>query len=142
MADLTFSTRLLTDLYHALLSVGNVIPSMNAAGRYIVRRATEKAEKDYGTFQKSEQELIEKYAKRDEAGKLIAPTANARGGLSYQLADPVAFTAEREAMLAVEVTLTGLRAITREELGECPITVNAEAALVKAGLLVEFVLPD
>lgn len=137
MPDLSFSTRVLVDLYPALVHVRPMEPPMNPQGRYIVRKATEKAEKDYAAFQKEEQALIEKYGKRDDQGKLVPPTVNSRGGLSYQLADPVKFTEERKALLEVQVTLTGLRAITREELGQCPITATDEDALVAAGLLQE-----
>lgn len=137
MPDLSFSTRVLVQLYPALVHVGPLEPPMNPQGRYIVRKAREKAEKDYAAFQKEENGLIEKYGKRDADGKLLPPTQNALGGLSYQLADPVKFTEERDALLAVEVTLTGLRAITREELGACPITERAETALIAAGLLQE-----
>ncbi len=135
--DLSFATRVLVDVYPALLSVGPLEPPMNPQGRYIVRKAKEHTEKDYSAFQKDEQDLIEKHGKRDAEGKLLAPTVNSRGGLSYQLADPVAFTEARNALLDVQVTITGLRAITREELGACPITANAEAALIAAGLLQE-----
>lgn len=140
MADLVFSTRILVDLYPALLACGPLTPPMSPQGRYIVRKATEHTEKDYAAFQKEEQALIEKFGKRDEAGTLLAPAVNPRGGLSYQLADPVAFTAARDALLDVQVTVTGLRPITRAELGECPVTIGIEAALIKAGLLQELEL--
>lgn len=135
MPDLSFSTRVLVDLYPALLSCGPLEPPMSAQGRYIIRKAREKAEKDYTAFQQEEQKLLQQFGKKDDAGVLLPPTVNARGGLSYQLSDPAAFTAQRTALLDVVVTMTGLRAITREELGACPITITTEAALIAAGLL-------
>ncbi len=137
MADLSFSTRILIDLYPALLRVGDTGSALNPQGRYIVRKATEKAKTDYMAFAAEEQKLIEQFGKRDAEGKLIPPTVNARGGLTHQLSDPVAFSTARDGLMDVQVTLTGLRAITREELGACPITPNDETALVAAGLLAE-----
>lgn len=130
MADLTITTEQLTRLYPVYQAMGALtLPTAN--GRYVVIRASEKVEAAIKPVAIAESELTQRCQVPGSARTL--PNGQQAFTVKPELAEEHA--TQRAALLAEPVTLSGVRALTRAELGECPITVAMDRALVECHLL-------
>ena len=131
MADLTLTTEQLSRLMPVLAALGPLTPPPSAVGRYAIIKATTKAEAVFAAFAKSEAELTQRCAVPGSLKNL------GNGQASFTVTPELAeeYTTQRAALLAEPVTLTGVRAVTRAELGECPITISQDRVLVECGIL-------
>src|ERR1043165_6698058 len=138
MPDLTKPTDKILGLANAFAGIGTLSPPPTPKGRYVWARALPQIQHAAAIYYGEERKLIEEHGKRDDAGKLVVRDIvlpNGEKGQSYDLKDAPAFNAAKQSLLDEPVTLTGVRPITRAELGACPITVQQEAWLVAGGLL-------
>ncbi len=142
MSDTTIKAAQLETLNTALLGVFPLTPPPTPKGRYFLSTAAGIIGPSTTTYQQNKQALIEKWAKRDDEGKLISVVntdALGRKVATFPLTDAVAFAAELKEIDDIDIVLTGVRVITHAELGACPITVAQETAL--RGILLEAVEP-
>ncbi len=130
MPDLTITTEQLTRLAPVAAAV-QPMAFPTATARYVVIRFSEKVEAAIKPFAEAESGMMTKYAMPGSIKQ------NGAGRVTFDIAAEAqaAYTAERATLLAEPVTLTGVRALTRTELGECPITVQQDRVLVECGLL-------
>jgi hypothetical protein len=131
MPDLSLTTEQLTRLAPVLAALAPLSPPPSANGRYAIIRATEKAESAIKPFATAEAEMMNRYAVPGS----IKQVGSGRVTFDIAADKQVEYVTERTAMLAEPITLTGVRAITRAELGECPITIQQDRVLVECGLL-------
>ncbi len=131
MPDLTLTTEQITRLSPVLSALAPLSPPPSANGRYAFIRATEKAESAIKPFATAEAEMMNRYA----VPGTIKQAVPGRVTFDITAEKQVEYAAQRAAMLAEPITLTGVRAITRAELGECPITIQQDRVLVECGLL-------
>ncbi len=136
MPDLTITTEQLTRLAPVLAALAPLSPPPSANGRYAIIRATEKAESAIKPFATAEAEMMTRLA----VPGTIKDAGNGRVTFSIAAEHQEEYATQRAAMFAEPITLTGVRAITRAELGECPITVQQDRVLVECGLLEK--IPD
>lgn len=102
-----------------------------ATGRYVVIRHQEKVEGALKPFVAAETELTT----RCSVAGTLKNIGNGRASFTVKPELVDEYNAQRAALLAEPVVLTGVRALTRAELGETPITVEADRVLVECGLL-------
>lgn len=131
MPELSISTRLALDLQLALCGnatlqgVEVLSPPPAPKGRYVLAKATDAVLSALKPYEKARLGLVEQHADKT---KTSAPG-------TVQLKDVAAFNKDLEPMLDEPLTLAGVRQITRDELGACPITAFQERVLIKCGLL-------
>lgn len=134
MPDQTITTEQLVRVApHVAAFSGLALPT--ATGRYVVIRQLEKVEAAVKPFSAAEMDLIDRIAvpgSKKQVGQSITFDIKPDAREEY--------TTQRAALFAEPVTLTGVRALTRAELGETPITVAADRVLVECGLLEK--MPD
>lgn len=131
MPDQTLTTEQISRLALVLTDLGPLTPPPSANGRYAFIRATAKAEKLYKAFATAEIELTHRCAVPGS----IKDIGNGRGAFTVKPELAEEYATQRAALLAEPVTLAGVRAVTRAELGECPITIHQDRVLVECGLL-------
>lgn len=135
MPDFTIKTRLALDLQVALCGnpqvqgVEFLSPPPSPKGRYVLAKATEAVLSALKPYEKARKGLLDEHAEKDAAGKKVGKPG------TVQIKDVEAFNKDLEPMLDEDVTLAGLRQITRDELGPCPITAFQERILIAVGLL-------
>lgn len=135
MPDITIKTRLALDLQLALQGrpdlpgIEVLSPPMTPKGRYALAKATTAVTTALKPYEKARGELVEQHAEKVD-GKNVTPAPG-----QVKLRDVVAFNKDLEPMLDEDLTLSGVRQITRDELGACPITAFHERILLAAGLL-------
>jgi hypothetical protein len=133
MPDVSIPTRLALELQLALCGspalpgVEVLTPPPLPKGRYVLAKATDAVLSALKPYEKARAGLVEQH--KDPVAKSAPGTV--------QLKDVAAFNKDLEPILEEPVTLTGVRQITREELGPCPITAFQERVLIKAGLLMD-----
>ncbi len=130
MPDLTITTEQLTRLAPVAAAV-QPMAFPTATARYVVIRFSEKIEAAIKPFAEAESGMMTKYAVPGSIKQTAA------GRVTYEIATErqADYNAERATLMAEPITLTGVRALTRAELGECPITVQQDRVLVECGLL-------
>ena len=137
MPDLTIPMDLFVVLAPALVEINTLKPPPSPKGRYVLQKALDLSEKPLAEVQKAEQALIRRGAVKDDTGNVLYTPTGKPGELRFEWMPELheECEAERAALMAALVTLTGLRAITHAELGACPITGAQERLLIKVGLL-------
>lgn len=137
MPDLTLSTKTLIEVHPVLAAVEQLTPPMTAKGRYALAKATAKTGPAYELYSKQAIDLMKKVATRDEKDMPILKQTDA--GITFNVRPECQeeYAKESAALLEEEVVLSGCRAITHAELGNCPITGQQERVLIAAGLLVD-----
>lgn len=136
MPDLTLKTRTALDLRAALVGtdkaagVETLTPPMTPKGRYVVTKATIAVTTALKAYDGLQAKLIDQYCERDGEGRPVMLGPN-----SFKMRDIAGYNAENNVLLDEDVTLAGVRQITRAEVGECPITAQHERILIAAGLL-------
>ncbi len=109
MSDLTLTLKELVLARPGLEAIGEyAIPSTIAS--YALRKAKTKAAAELTDLEAERIKLCESHAVKDDAGAAL------RVDGQYQFADPAAFEAAWQALLAEPVTLNGVRAVTVAEL--------------------------
>jgi|ERR1035437_1666699 hypothetical protein len=131
MPELTITTEQLSRLTPALAAMAPLTPPPSAVGRYAIIKATIKAEGAFQAFVKAEAELTTRCAVPGS----LKDVGNGRATFSVKPELTEEYATQRAALLAEPITLTGVRAITRAELGDCPITIQQDRVLVECGLL-------
>lgn len=131
MPDLIITTEQLTRLAPALAALAPLTPPPSAAGRYVAIRATTKAEAAFTSYAKVANELTA----RCVVPGTLKDVGGGRASFTVKPELVETYTTEHAALMAEPITLTGVRAITRAELGECPITIQQDRVLVECGLL-------
>lgn len=131
MPDQILTTEQLARLAPVLAALGPLTPPPSAVGRYAIIKATTKAEVAFAAFAKAESELTNRCAVPGS----LKDVGNGQATFTVKPELTEEYATQRTALLAEPVTLTGVRAITRAELGECPITINQDRVLVECGLL-------
>lgn len=131
MPDLTITTEQLSRLAPALSALAPLSPPPSAAGRYAAIRATTKAETAFAAYAKAANELTVRCA----VPGTLKDVGGGRASFTVKPELVETYAAESAALMAEPITLTGVRAITRAELGECPITIQQDRVLVECGLL-------
>lgn len=135
MADFTLSTQLLIDLWPVLQGVEVLSPPPNAKGRYALAKATSAAKPAVDVASGQLLQLMRRCAKVDKDGNPLLKQEGNRVTCDVRPEVAEEYQRESKAILDEPVTLTGVRAITRAELGDCPITVQHERVLIACGLL-------
>ncbi len=135
MPDFTLTTKQALALYPVLIGIGPLTPPPTPKGRYVLGKATTGITGPASAAEKEGMDRARLVATRDDQDQPILKvtprgvTFDVQPSLRDEYAKDVA---EWEAK---PVVLTGVRQITRAELGECPITVEMELVLVECGLL-------
>lgn len=136
MADITITTEQLADLAPVLTEVLDLTPPPTAKGRYALAKVGAKVDPAFKVFAEQDAALAKRVATTDEKGAPVM-TALPGGQVHFNVRPEMQdeYTAERKAILAEPVVLTGVRQITHAELGACPITARHEMILIECGLL-------
>lgn len=136
MPEVTITTEQALELRVALLGapalpgIEVLSPPPSPKGRYALAKASAALVAALKPFAGEEESLADRHCERDDKGNRVA----APGG-GFKLKAGTSYHAERRELLDEEVTLAGVRQITRSELGDCPITAFHERILIATGLL-------
>lgn len=128
MPDLTITTEQLTRLAPVVQELAPI--PLAASGRYVAIKFTEKIEAALKPYAVAEAELI---ARIEVPGSRKANGKNVTFNVKPECQEE--WATERAKMLAEPVVLTGVRALTRAELGDALISIAADRTLVECGLL-------
>lgn len=138
MPDITLTTAVNNDLAPVLAGIATLTPPPNPKGRYVLMKALDHSQPAYQEFAKREQALVARVAVRDEKDQpVLKPLGDGRSTFEIQPELREEYAAEMKELLEGTVILRGARAVTRAELGACPITIAHERVLVSVGLLVD-----
>ena len=137
MSDINFVTikaNQLNALDFALSGIFPLSPPPTAVGRYALSRAAKVVGPAAQAFRAEHQTLLLNHAVKGEDGKPVTRDAG-NGMTQYDLGagfgkTTPAFDAEFKAIGDEGIVLTGCRMITHKELGDCPITLAQETALL------------
>ena len=137
MADLSFSTKLLVDLAPVLSAIDIKEPPPEPKARYILGRAVDGVDRLLTVFNKARQKHTDTFCVKDDDGKPIYRQGDVEGTVRFDIikGQESAYSDGMLAMLEEPVTLSGVRVITRAEMGEFPLTVQQERVLIACGLL-------
>jgi hypothetical protein len=83
-----------------------------------IRKTLRKAREEFATVAESRDAILQKYAKRDETGAFVTFDE----GRQTALADPEAFLAELDVLMAIPVTLADVHPTTIAQLGDAKIS--------------------
>lgn len=132
MADLMMAKKHLNAVATALDGMGTLTPPPTSKGRWLIVKALPKMVAEAQAYSAELKKWLDTVVTKDEGGNPIYGTANGQVTFNFQSPEDAAHFAEIQ---NEQVTLTGLRPLTRVELGECPITVAQEFLLVESGFL-------
>ncbi len=132
MPSLTASQLLPVDA--ALAGLFPLSPPPTPKGRYALSRAAKVIGPAVQTYRENHQALLVKHAVKDADGKPVTQDLG-KGLIQYDLGagfgrTTPAFDADLKALGEEVIDLTGCRMISHAELGDCPITVQQETALL------------
>ncbi len=118
----------------ALGGLFSLTPPMTAVGRYALARATKLVGPATQEFRAQHQALLVKHAIKNEDGSPVSRDLG-NGLTQYDMGagwgkTTPAFDAEFKAIGDENIVLTGCRMISHKELGDCPITLAQEVALL------------
>ncbi len=128
----------------ALGGLFSLTPPPTAIGRYALARAAKVVGPAAQEFRAQHQALLVKYATKNEDGTPMTRDVG-NGMMQYDLGAGFGkttpeFDAEFRAISDEEIVLTGCRMVSHKELGDCPITLAQEVALL--GVLLTDTEPD
>jgi hypothetical protein len=129
MPDITISTKRLLELNTGLNLIAPLQPPPKPKGKYAFAKAMLVMQPLIMLYERQNVDICEKHARRDKDDRPIILRQN-EIGVQYDIVDGAACKAEQEALLDEPVTLTGIRAVTNEELGDCPVPTTAYALLL------------
>jgi hypothetical protein len=122
----------------ALSGIFPLSPPPTPKGRYALSKAAKVIGPAHVLYEEQKLALLTKHALKDADGKAVTNTVGNTVqfdmGRGFGITTP-AFAAEFAEMNDEAIELTGCRMITHAELGDCPITVQQETALL--GVLLE-----
>jgi hypothetical protein len=129
ITDLTLTTKRVLELEIALIEIEGAPIPPTPKGRYALAKASDKVVAVAERFRKEQKKLLEEHARKDEKGKPIK-TKLGNERVKYDLVDEDAYTEAESTLFDEEVKLTGIRPVTHEELGSCPLSVRAMRLLL------------
>lgn len=133
MSDLHLVTGQLADAAACLQQIEPLTPPPTPKGRYVLAKASEKIAAEAASFGKRFKAFLDGAVTKDDEGKPIYATGAAPGQMTFTVL--AEHTDAYTEINAEPVVISGLRQITRAELGACPITIQQERVLVAIGLL-------
>ena len=131
MADLIVKASQLNVLATALAEMAPLTPPPTPKGRYVLAKAiplATKAAEAHGVALKA---FLDGAVTQDEDGKPIYKVNGNQMTFDVKAEHQAAYVEIQNE----DVTLAGVRQLTRAELGDCPITVQQEMVLIACGLL-------
>lgn len=136
MPELTLTTDQLTQLAPVLAAIENLSPPPTAKGRYALAKASAKVGPAFKLYVEQEGKLVARVAVKDEKGNPILKDLG-NGQAHFEVAPEFKdeYAKETADLKSEPVILDGVRAVTHDELGACPITVAQERVLIACGLL-------
>lgn len=132
MSDLTVAKKHLNALATTLSQMAPLTPPPSAKGRWVIVKAIPKVTEKATEYSKTLKEWLDGAVTKDEEGKPIYNTNGPQ--MAFEFPDESG-RAQFNEIQDEQVTLEGVRQITRAELGDCPITVEQELVLVTSGFL-------
>jgi hypothetical protein len=127
---LTIKANQLAALDTALAGVFPLSPPPAPRGRYALAKAAKIIGAARQTFNEQHVALLTVHAVKDDAGQPVPRDGTPEGSFSPKIADMDAFTKAFAELGDEVIELTGCRMISHAELGDCPITVQQETALL------------
>ena len=135
MPELTVPAAHLNTLATILAEMAPLSPPPAPKGRYVLARAIPVVVKAAQAHSNALKAFLDGAVTQDAEGKPIYGEGVAPGTITFEIRPE---HQQHYADLQREpVTLPGVRALTRPELGECPITVQQEMVLVACGMLLD-----